>query len=121
MQSYGKLQYLRPYLLAAMTGFTRLASTARNLYINKPLGVNTLARTYGGLKRNGTAPAHFCKGSTGLVRRTLQCLEKMKLVEKDPNGGRKLSSQGNRDLDRIAHQVMCLIRRGRKLNSLNSK
>jgi len=27
------------------------------------------------------------------------------MVEKDPNGGRRLTSQGRRDLDRIAAQV----------------
>ena len=35
----------------------------------------------------------------------LQALEGLKLAEKDPNGGRRLTSQGRRDLDRIAAQI----------------
>ena len=38
----------------------------------------------------------------------MQNLEALKLVEKDPNGGRKMSSQGRRDLDRIAAQVLAV-------------
>merc|ERR1712210_142122 len=34
-----------------------------------------------------------------------QALEGLKLAEKDPNGGRRLTSQGRRDLDRIAAQI----------------
>ena len=35
----------------------------------------------------------------------IQALEEMALVEKDANGGRKLTSQGRRDMDRIAAQI----------------
>ena len=35
----------------------------------------------------------------------IQALEKMALVEQDANGGRKLTSQGRRDMDRIAAQI----------------
>merc|ERR1711890_184597 len=35
----------------------------------------------------------------------LLALEGLKLAEKDPNGGRRLTSQGRRDLDRIAAQI----------------
>ncbi|KFP05394.1 40S ribosomal protein S19, partial [Calypte anna] len=41
----------------------------------------------------------------GVARRVLQALEGLKLVEKDQEGGRKLTPQGQRDLDRIAGQV----------------
>ena len=41
-----------------------------------------------------------------MARKALQNLEQLKLVEKDPNGGRRLSSQGRRDLDRIAAQIV---------------
>ena len=40
-----------------------------------------------------------------MARKALQALEGLKLVEKDPNGGRRLTSQGRRDLDRIAAQL----------------
>lgn len=57
-------------------------------------------------KRNGVRPSHFCRSSSGIARKVLQSLEQMKLVEKvDNNNGRRLTSQGRRDLDRIAAQV----------------
>lgn len=41
-----------------------------------------------------------------MARKVLQSLEGMKLVEKDTaTGGRKLTPQGRKDLDRIAAQV----------------
>ena len=41
---------------------------------------------------------------TGVARKALQALEGLKLAEKDPNGGRRLTSQGRWDLDRTAAQ-----------------
>ena len=40
-----------------------------------------------------------------MAHRVLQALEGLKMVEKDQDGGRKLTLQGQRDLDRIAGQV----------------
>ncbi|NXI08417.1 RS19 protein, partial [Irena cyanogastra] len=51
--------------------------------------------------RTGTGP-HFSRGSGAVARRVLQAL---KVVGKDQDGGRKLTPQGQRDLDRIAGQV----------------
>ena len=56
-------------------------------------------------RNNGCAPSHWRRGSGSVARKCLQTLEAMKWVEKDPNGGRRLSSQGRRDLDRIAAQI----------------
>lgn len=56
-------------------------------------------------RNNGSAPSHWSAGSGTIARKCLQTLEQLKLVEKDPNGGRRLSSQGRRDLDRIAAQI----------------
>nr|CAL69109.1 TPA: putative 40S ribosomal protein S19 [Spadella cephaloptera] len=85
--------------------FVRAASVARHLYIRAPVGVGAFTKIYGGRKRNGSAPAHFTRSYKSVSRRVLQSLEEMKLVEKDGNGGRKLTSQGRRDLDRIAAQI----------------
>lgn len=57
-----------------------------------------------GRKRNGVCPSHFCRGSGSVARKALQSLEAAKLVEKT-EGGRKLTAQGRRDLDRIAAQI----------------
>ena len=85
--------------------YIRAASIARHLYIRSPAGVKSFAKIYGGRKNNGTCPSHFCSGSRSVARKCLQVLEQLKLVEKDANGGRRLSQQGRRDLDRIAAQI----------------
>ncbi|KAJ8315837.1 hypothetical protein KUTeg_006281 [Tegillarca granosa] len=85
--------------------YTRAASVCRHLYIRSPVGVGALIKIYSTRKRNGTAPSHLCKGIPSISRRVLQSLESLKLVEKDPNGGRRLTNQGRKDLDRIAAQV----------------
>ena len=85
--------------------YTRAASVARHLYIRSPCGVKGLMKIYGGRQNNGTCPSHFCAGSSSVARKALQALEHLKIVEKDANGGRRISSSGRRDLDRIASQV----------------
>ena len=73
--------------------------------LRSPVGVSTIRKIYGIRKSNGSSPSHWSKGAGGLARKALQSLEGLKLVEKDPNGGRRLTSQGRRDLDRIAAQI----------------
>merc|ERR1712051_494084 len=85
--------------------FVRCASMARHMYIRSPVGVSTVRKIYGIRKSNGSAPSHWIQGAGGVARKALQALEGLKLVEKDPNGGRRLTSQGRRDLDRIAAQL----------------
>merc|ERR1712242_398243 len=85
--------------------YTRVASVARHLYMRSPVGVKTLTKIYGVRRNNGTCPSHWARGSGSIARKGLQALEQLKLVEKDANGGRKMSSQGRRDLDRIAAQI----------------
>lgn len=86
--------------------YTRCASVARHLYLRKPVGVGAVTKIYGGRHRRGVRPSHFCRSSSSVARKTLQSLEALKWVEKDANsGGRRLTTQGVRDLDRIAAQV----------------
>ncbi|XP_025100558.1 40S ribosomal protein S19-like isoform X1 [Pomacea canaliculata] len=86
--------------------YTRAASVARHLYIRCPAGVGAFTKIYGSKQRNGTTPSHNCRGSRSVARKILQSLEGLKMVEKDPNtGGRRLTPQGRRDLDRIASQI----------------
>uniref|UniRef100_A0A667Y0T6 Small ribosomal subunit protein eS19 n=1 Tax=Myripristis murdjan TaxID=586833 RepID=A0A667Y0T6_9TELE len=82
--------------------YIRAASTVRHLYLRGGAGVGSMTKIYGGRKRNGVCPAHFSVGSKNVARKVLQALELLKMVEKDPNGGRRLTAQGTRDLDRIA-------------------
>ncbi|XP_041510208.1 40S ribosomal protein S19-like isoform X1 [Microtus oregoni] len=83
---------------------TQAASTARHLY-PCGAGVDSMTKIYGGRQRNGVRPSHFSRGSKSVARCVLQTLEGLKMVEKDQDGGRKLTPQGQRDLDRIAGQV----------------
>merc|ERR1712121_327670 len=86
--------------------YIRAASVARHLYIRAPCGVGAFTKLYGGKKRNGAAPSHSCRASASICRRVFQSLESLKMVEQDANtGGRRLTQQGRRDLDRIASQV----------------
>ncbi|XP_011660676.1 40S ribosomal protein S19 [Strongylocentrotus purpuratus] len=85
--------------------YTRAASTARHLYYRGGVGVNAIARIYGGRMRRGTRPSHFHSGSTSVARKVLQALEGVQIIEKEGNCGRRITSQGQRDLDRIAAQV----------------
>merc|ERR1712117_693626 len=55
--------------------------------------------------RLASVASHLCRGSGSVARKALQSLEQLKLVQKDANGGRVLTSQGRRDLDRIASQT----------------
>merc|ERR1712213_196290 len=88
--------------------YTRLASMARHIYVRSPVGVSTVCKIYGVRRNNGSSPSHWRRGSGTIARKALQNLEQLKLVEKDPNGGRRMSSQGRRDLDRIAAQIVAL-------------
>ncbi|RWS25364.1 40S ribosomal protein S19-like protein [Leptotrombidium deliense] len=86
--------------------YTRCASVARHLYHRSPVGVGAITKIYGGRYRRGVRPSHFCRGGKSIARKALQSLEQLKWIEKDANsGGRRLTSQGVRDLDRIAAQV----------------
>ena len=88
--------------------YTRLASLARHIYVRSPVGVSTVCKIYGVRRNNGSKPSHWSPGSGTVARKALQSLEQMKLIEKDPNGGRRLSSQGRRDMDRIAAQIVAI-------------
>merc|ERR1712038_37502 len=85
--------------------YTRLASMARHIYVRSPVGVSTMTKIYGVRRNNGSCPSHWRRGSGSIARKGLQSLEQLKLVEKDANGGRRLTPQGRRDLDRIAAQI----------------
>merc|ERR1719482_997888 len=85
--------------------YVRCASMARHMYIRSPVGVSTIRKIYGIRSNNGSSPSHWARGNGGVARKALQALEGLKLAEKDPNGGRRLTSQGRRDLDRIAAQL----------------
>ena len=62
------------------------ASMARKIYLRGGLGVGAFTRIYGGSKRNGSRPPHFCKSSGAIARHILKQLKDMKIIDADPKG-----------------------------------
>ncbi|CAH9139252.1 unnamed protein product [Cuscuta epithymum] len=85
--------------------YIRAASMARKIYLRGGLGVGAFQRIYGGNKRNGTRPRHFCKSSGAIARHILQQLQAMQIVDVEPRGGRKITSKGQQDLDQVAGRI----------------
>eukprot|EP01089_Gocevia_fonbrunei_P022313 TRINITY_DN898_c0_g2_i1.p1 TRINITY_DN898_c0_g2~~TRINITY_DN898_c0_g2_i1.p1 ORF type:complete len:152 (+),score=40.43 TRINITY_DN898_c0_g2_i1:106-561(+) len=85
--------------------YVRTAAIARKLYLRPGLGVGSLKRIYGGAKRRGPQPSTFQTASGSVIRAAVHELEKIKILEKNTSGGRKISVQGQKDLDRIAHTI----------------
>ncbi|KAL1138629.1 hypothetical protein AAG570_008692, partial [Ranatra chinensis] len=85
--------------------YTRCSALIRHIYFRSPVGVGAVTKIFGGRKRNGVCPSHYCRGSGSVARKALQSLEQMKLIERSSDGGRKLTVQGQRDIDRIAGQI----------------
>ncbi|ENN71397.1 40S ribosomal protein S19 [Dendroctonus ponderosae] len=85
--------------------YVRCAAVIRHIYHRSPVGVGSITKIFGTRKRNGTKPSHFCRSAGSIGRKSLQSLEALKLIEKSGDGGRKLTQQGRRDVDRIAAQV----------------
>lgn len=56
------------------------------MYLQKGVGVGALTKYHGGRLRRGTAPSHHGKSSGSVCRKAIQALEKVKIIEKDPNG-----------------------------------
>lgn len=56
------------------------------------------------------------RSSGSIARKALQALEALKLVEQVQDGGRILTTQGRRDLDRIAAQVRLKAKQQAKQN-----
>lgn len=68
------------------------------LHLRGGARVGSMTKIYGGRQRNGVRPSHFSRGSKSVARRVLQALEGLKMVEKDQDGGRKLTPQRQRHL-----------------------
>ena len=71
------------------------------------MGVGALAKLYGGQNRRGNRPSHHADASTNIQRKVCQSLEKIDVLERsDERGGRCISQNGVRDLDRIASSIV---------------
>lgn len=86
--------------------YVRAASILRRLYVSgEPVGVSTLRNVYGGLKRRGSAPPHFRRSGSSIIRHILHQLEVAGLVVKAGKDGRTLSPKGKSLMDSIANEV----------------
>ena len=70
------------------------------------MGVGALAKLHGGRTNRGNRPSHHSDASTSVQRKVCQALEKIGVLELLPDGGRRISQDGQRDLDRIATAVV---------------
>ncbi|CAF3053013.1 unnamed protein product, partial [Rotaria sp. Silwood2] len=93
------------WLLLIPIGIIHDVHRLRVFFILRRIGVDAFTRVYDGLKRNGVRPSHFQRGSRSVVHKFIQLLEKAKILEKFPSGGRALSQTSRRNMDTIAKQV----------------
>eukprot|EP00406_Dinophysis_acuminata_P051458 CAMPEP_0179302956 /NCGR_PEP_ID=MMETSP0797-20121207/48332_1 /TAXON_ID=47934 /ORGANISM="Dinophysis acuminata, Strain DAEP01" /LENGTH=152 /DNA_ID=CAMNT_0021012503 /DNA_START=38 /DNA_END=493 /DNA_ORIENTATION=+ len=85
--------------------YVRAASMVRKIYIRGGVGVGKFRRIYGGQERRGTRTNKFCLSSGKISRYVLQQLEEMSLVEQAEDGGRRITNEGQRELDTVAVQA----------------
>ncbi|GMP51709.1 hypothetical protein CsSME_00017839 [Camellia sinensis var. sinensis] len=87
--------------------YIRATSMSRKIYLKQGLGVGAFQRIYGGSKRNGSHPPHFCKSSGAVARHNLQQLQTMNIIDIDVKGnGRRITSSDQRDLDQVTGRIM---------------
>jgi len=90
--------------------YVHCAAVARNIYYRPGTGVQGLRKRYGTAKNGGYAPYHHAKASRTVQRKCMQELERIGVLEseeatKNPHSGRRVSSQGRQDMDRIAQAL----------------
>ncbi|KAK9896825.1 putative RPS19B-ribosomal protein S19.e, cytosolic [Cystobasidium minutum MCA 4210] len=86
--------------------YVRAAAVARHVYLRKHVGVGRMQKVHGGAANRGQRPSRHTDASGSVERKVMQGLEKIGVLEKDPRGGRRISQDGQRDLDRIATAVL---------------
>ncbi|KAJ4000393.1 ribosomal protein S19e [Lentinula boryana] len=86
--------------------YIRAAAVARHIYLRKDVGIGALTKLHGGRNRRGNRPSHHADSSAAVQRKICQSLEKIGVLEQTENGGRRISQDGQRDLDRIATAVV---------------
>jgi small subunit ribosomal protein S19e len=82
--------------------YTRVASILRKVYLNGPIGVVHLKRSYGGRKNRGNKPERFVSGSGAIVRLAIHQLEKAGYVTTKNNSGRIVTPVGRSFVDKMA-------------------
>eukprot|EP01064_Diplonema_japonicum_P038840 TRINITY_DN955_c0_g2_i1.p1 TRINITY_DN955_c0_g2~~TRINITY_DN955_c0_g2_i1.p1 ORF type:complete len:173 (+),score=51.57 TRINITY_DN955_c0_g2_i1:63-521(+) len=86
--------------------YTRVASVARQVYFRPGSGIGGLKKRYGSSYQKNCIRPHFQKAAGSPIRKALQALEDLGILEKRPNGGRQITDKGAQDMDRIAGAVV---------------
>ncbi|HEY0196740.1 MAG TPA: 30S ribosomal protein S19e [Methanobacterium sp.] len=84
--------------------YVRCASILRRVYIDGPVGINSLKSYYGGKKDRGSKAEKFRPGSGAVIRGALHQLEAAGYIEKIGEG-RQVTAQGMSFLDKTSHQL----------------
>lgn len=85
--------------------YVRCASILRRVYIDGPVGINSLRTFYGGKKDRGVTPETFKKGSGAIVRNALHQLEDAGFIQK-VDAGRIITPQGKSFLDKSSGNLI---------------
>jgi len=84
--------------------YVRCASILRRVYIDGPVGINSLKSYYGGKKDRGSKAEKFRPGSGAVIRGALHQLEAAGYIEKIGEG-RQITPKGRSFLDKTSHQL----------------
>ena len=85
--------------------YTRCASILRRVYIDGPVGLNSLRSYYGGKKDRGCEPEKFRKGSGSIIRTALHQLEDAGYIQKI-DAGRIVTPEGKSFLDKTSGEII---------------
>ncbi|RLG14762.1 MAG: 30S ribosomal protein S19e [Candidatus Nanohalarchaeota archaeon] len=83
--------------------YFRMASILRQISINQ-IGVSRLRTKYGSRQNRGYAPEKFKKAGGNNIRKAMQELEKLELVERSQKG-RKLTLKGKNYIEKAINEV----------------
>ena len=84
--------------------YKRCASILRKVYIDGPVGLNSLRSYYGGKKDRGSEPEKFRKGSGSVIRTALHQLEDAGFIAKIKEG-RIITPVGKSFVDKASNIV----------------
>lgn len=85
--------------------YVRCASILRRVYMDGPVGINSLRTFYGGKKDRGVTPETFRKSSGAIVRGALHQLEDAGYVQK-VDAGRIVTPVGKSFLDKTSSEII---------------
>lgn len=75
------------------------------IYIRGGTGVGGFRTVYGGQLGRGAGTNVFCTSAGDIARYVLPQLEELGLIEQDETGGRKITTEGQHELDTLAVQA----------------